>query len=95
MGSHGICWSRAEKGDHRYQLEDYLAWQHISGGGVSDQWLAAEPRVDRLADGIPAQVDRLRVLGNAAVPAVIEHIGKLIQEDHLWRQEVAVNDASQ
>jgi hypothetical protein len=33
MGAHGICWSRAESGDHRSQLEDFLAHQHISSGG--------------------------------------------------------------
>ena len=32
-GGHGIAWSRAESGKHRSQLEDYLAWQHISAGG--------------------------------------------------------------
>ena len=33
IGSHGICWSRAESGQHRSQLEDYLAWMHIREGG--------------------------------------------------------------
>lgn len=42
------------------------------------EWLAREPRVDRLADGIPAQVDRLHGAGNAVVPQIPEHIGRQI-----------------
>jgi DNA (cytosine-5)-methyltransferase 1 len=38
---------------------------------AADSWLAREPRVDRLADGVPFRVDRLRTAGNAVVPAVI------------------------
>lgn len=44
-------------------------------------WLEREPRVDRLAHGIPAQSHRLRVIGNAVIPAIAEHIGHLIVED--------------
>lgn len=46
MGSHGICWARAERGEHRSQLEDYLAWMHLRDGGqrvsgwnVNPTWL--------------------------------------------------------
>jgi DNA (cytosine-5)-methyltransferase 1 len=41
-------------------------------------WWAAEPDVGRVAHGVPARVDRLRGLGNAVVPQVGEHIGRLI-----------------
>ena len=41
-------------------------------------WWASEPRVDRVAYGLPDGVDRRRSLGNAVVPAVGEHIGRLV-----------------
>jgi DNA (cytosine-5)-methyltransferase 1 len=47
------------------------------------EWLEREPGVARLANGIPGQVDRLRTLGNAVVPAAAEHIGRLIVEHEL------------
>jgi DNA (cytosine-5)-methyltransferase 1 len=42
-----------------------------------DCW-AAEPDVGRVAYGVPARVDRLRGLGNAVVPQVAEHVGRLV-----------------
>jgi len=49
-----------------------------SSGG---HW-AAEPNVGRVADGIPPRVarDRLQALGNAVVPQVAEHVGRLLIE---------------
>lgn len=53
-------------------------------------WLAAEPRVDRLVDGVPAQVDQLAAYGNAVIPAVAEHIGRLIlAHDRVTRRAAA------
>ncbi|MGH3425715.1 MAG: DNA cytosine methyltransferase [Nocardioidaceae bacterium] len=43
-------------------------------------WWAAEPDVGRVANGIPGRVDRLKGLGNAVVPHVTEHIGRLVME---------------
>jgi DNA (cytosine-5)-methyltransferase 1 len=45
-------------------------------------WWNTEPAVDRVADGIPDRVDRLRTLGNAVVPQVASAVGRLIIEDY-------------
>jgi len=46
----------------------------VDGGG----WWSVEPDVGRVADGVPARVDRLRALGNAVVPQVAEYVGRRI-----------------
>ena len=43
-------------------------------------WWETEPNVDRVAHGIPNRLDRLRGLGNAVVPQIVELIGKRIME---------------
>lgn len=55
-------------------------------------WIAAEPRVDRLVDGVPDQVDQLAAYGNAVIPAAAEHIGRLILADAIDR--TATRDAA-
>lgn len=49
----------------------------------SPGWLP-EPRVARVADGVPTRLDRLRnhATGNAVVPQVAEHVGRLILAAH-------------
>jgi DNA (cytosine-5)-methyltransferase 1 len=41
-------------------------------------WWTTEPDVGRVAHGVPARMDRLRALGNAVVPQVAEHIGRIV-----------------
>lgn len=40
-------------------------------------------------DGVPDRMDRLRTLGNAVVPALAEHVGRLIVADARVRTEAA------
>jgi DNA (cytosine-5)-methyltransferase 1 len=49
------------------------------GRGQSHSW-SVEPNVGRVADGVPARVDRLKALGNAVVPQIPELIGRAIYE---------------
>ena len=54
-----------------------LGKQNCSIRTIGDWW-KSEPNVGRVADGVPARVDRLRGLGNAVVPQVAEVIGRLV-----------------
>ena len=47
-----------------------------------DGWII-EPSVGRVAHGVPNRVDRLKALGNAVVPQVVEQIGRAIMADQM------------
>lgn len=58
----------------------------FAGGSVQEskrcwsyEWLP-EPSMGRVAHGIPRRMDRLRGLGNAVVPRVVEAFGRMIME---------------
>lgn len=58
-----------------------------SGGGSSEAesgrgWWAVEPDLGRVAYGVPAQVDRIRCLGNAVVPQVAAWVGRQVLAAH-------------
>ena len=61
------------------------AWRVAAPAGPA--WWETEPDVARVANGVPAGLDRRRALGNAVVPQVAEHIGRLILAAD--REEVA------
>jgi len=64
-------------------LGDRLQAYTICSGRIAAEyrdWWASEPDVGRVAHGVPNRVDRLRCLGNAVVPQVVEVIGRAIME---------------
>lgn len=71
------------------RAQSQWAGEALSGAGSSEPpgplgggwgaWLS-EPDVGRVADGVPARVDRLRALGNAVVPQTPALIGRAIMD---------------
>lgn len=62
--------------------ERQLGEGQSEGQAAWSSWWSAEPDICRVANGIPARVDRLRALGNAVVPAVAEWLGRSIVTAH-------------
>lgn len=80
------CWNTGEY----YSEDDAVEVGHRDGtppnpqsgeefaATVGTDWWLVEPDVGRVADGVPSRVDRLRGLGNAVVPQIVELIGRAI-----------------
>src|SRR5262249_2332402 len=72
----------ADAGSGRYRPPQGRVFTRRHSPIDRSRW-PAEPRVGRVVDELPARVDRLRGLGNAVVPQVAEHIGRMIMNAHL------------
>jgi len=72
-----------EQISHQRNLQEELKRM---GERLGRQW-AVEPNVDRVANGVPSRVDRLRCLGNAVVPQVAYLVGQILWEVHCGQYE--------
>ena len=53
MAKHGICWKRAEDGEPKGNLEDYLAYLYVKSGGKRIRGLAISASFETLMMGWP------------------------------------------
>jgi len=60
-------------------------WVFTGSGPRPERFWEFEPQVGRVAHGVPRRVDRIKGLGNAVVPQLIEWIGKRLLEVHETR----------
>jgi site-specific DNA-cytosine methylase len=65
----------------RHSQEAWEIYSRQNASALLNVWGKGwEDGVPRVAHGVPARVDRLRCLGNAVVPQVVELIGRAIME---------------
>ncbi len=76
----------AGKGPQGYRSKCELGQGQSQMQISRSNWWTSEPSIQRVAYGVPRRVDRLRGLGNAVVPQIVEQIGRCIyaaQDQHV------------
>jgi len=68
----------AGQGLQRYGAECELGEGQSQMQISRSAWWSCEPGVQRVADGVPRRVDRLRAIGNAVVPQIVAQLGRYI-----------------
>jgi len=77
----GSRWERSEKTGDDAKIRPQSRNQLITGCyRISWRTWETEPNVGRVANGVPARMDRLKSLGNAVVPQIPEIIGRAIMK---------------
>lgn len=69
---------RDEQGEPRHIAHRCSPWRRWQRSQELAKHWGTEPKLGRLAHGISSRVDRLRCLGNAVVPQIVELIGRAI-----------------
>tara|TARA_R110002110_G_scaffold144883_6_gene334266 strand:- start:1457 stop:2314 length:858 start_codon:yes stop_codon:yes gene_type:complete len=78
IGSRSEAWlSGQEQGQEGHSGEFNHEGYQRSWWETGGEW-ATEPSVGRVANGVPNRVDRIKSLGNAVVPQLIQAIGELV-----------------
>jgi DNA (cytosine-5)-methyltransferase 1 len=91
---HKVCATLADSNSERIQgskeagnikSERAQSEKHALRCSCTRDWQPwpTEPGVDRVADGIPDRVDRIRSLGNSVVPQLVAKIGNAIYSEYL------------
>jgi DNA (cytosine-5)-methyltransferase 1 len=81
--SHGLPVTTRRQQRSVSEEKGALSRGEFSRGSAEEKqgnWWNVEPELGRVAHGIPDRVDRLKSLGNAVVPQVVEVLGKAIME---------------
>jgi len=78
---------RYELGGHgRENKAQQIRMGRKAVGVPSEGWWTSEPDVGRVANGVPHRVDRIKALGNAVIPQILEIIGKAIMDADKYDQ---------
>jgi DNA (cytosine-5)-methyltransferase 1 len=66
------------EGEESHTDQQFAGFGYASG---RTEW-TSEPAVGRMAHGVPNRVDRIKSLGNAVVPQLVQRIGELVYAEH-------------
>jgi len=72
---------RQESGKERHTRKPDHGGNQRLGWETGGDW-PTEPAVGRVVDGVPNRVDRIKSLGNAVVPQLVQRIGELVYAEH-------------
>ena len=81
LGGHGEAMANPKHQRHKERMQPKAIGNgsgQVPTEARPEEWWAVEPDVGRVAHGVPNRVDRLKCLGNAVVPQVVEQIGQAI-----------------